>query len=59
MANYEVLYDFDEGDGWGKSCLKETFETREEAEEWIEQAKKDPCLSNFELVDLAEYFGGY
>lgn len=51
MQMYKVIYDFDEGDDWGKSCLSEKFETREEAEEFIEQSKSNPYMFNFELVE--------
>lgn len=52
---FEVIYDFDDED-FGTSTLREEFYTREEALDWIENAKESPYMHDFNLVDIAEEF---
>lgn len=46
---YEVIYDYE--DDYGRCTLSEKFHTREDALDWIDQMRRDPYMSNFDLID--------
>lgn len=57
--DFEVIYTLDDDENFPPTNLREMFATREEALEWISEAKKSPYMSNFDLVDLNDLYGRY